>query len=55
MHQEITHLHEKLYQAIEQRGITISEDIYDNLKLIVDEKSPFVAISYPEHSLARMF
>jgi len=45
----------KLDQAIEQRGVTISEDLHENHKSIVDEKSTFVADSYPEHSFARMF
>jgi len=53
--QEISRLQEKLDRALEPRGVSVDEDLHDNLKLIVEDKSPFVAENYPEHSFARMF
>ena len=53
--QEISRIQEKLDHALESRGVSIGEDLHENLKAIVDDKSPFVAENYPEHSFARMF
>ena len=53
--QEVGRLQEKLDNALEQRGVSVDEDIHEDLKSIVEEKSPFVAETYPEHSFARIF
>ena len=53
--QEISRIQEKLDHALEPRGVSIGEDLHENLKANVDDKSPFVAENYPEHSFARMF
>ena len=53
--QEISRIQEKLDHALEPRGVSIGENLHENLKTIVDDKSPFVAENYPEHSFARMF
>ena len=53
--QEINRIQEKLDRALEPKGVSVDEDLHDNLKSIVDDKSPFVAENYPDHSFARMF
>jgi len=54
--QEIRQIQAKLDQALEQRGVTVGEDLHENFKHIVDqEESPFVTGNYQEHSFARIF
>ena len=55
MRQQLSRTQQKLEQALEQRGVSIGEDLHEELETIVDEQSPFIAESYPEHSFARIF
>ena len=56
MKQQLNRTQQKLDEALEQRGVVIhEEDLHEELETIVDEQSPFIAESYPEHSFARIF
>ena len=52
MKQQLSRSKQKLEETLEMRGILIGEDLHVELKSIVDEQSPFVAESYPQHSFA---
>ena len=55
MKQQLSRTRQKLEQALEQRAVIAGEDLHEELEAIVNDQSPFIAETYPEHTFARIF
>ena len=55
MKQQLSCTRQKLEQALEQRVVIAGEDLHEELEAIVNDQSPFIAETHPEHSFAKIF